>query len=118
MLDETILQKVIDKSIDPDGLRHYLGISIDEMGRTSWGPFYGLNENCCVSLGIENCNPDKISTVLNAYNISAVSINDCGYYDPSKILVTETGIKLPMQMPEDAIEQINDIVNVFKANLK
>lgn len=116
MLDENFLQKAIDKSIDPDGLRHYLGISIDKKGEINWGPFYSLNENCCVSLGIENCNPDKLAEMLNAYNIPAVSVNGGGYYDTSKILVTETGIKLPLQTPEAAIEEISDIVNVLKAN--
>jgi hypothetical protein len=119
MLDENSLSKIIDKSIDPDGLKHYLGISVDPSGDVDWGSFYGLEENCCVSLGIgdlhhDKRNPDEIEKILNAYKIPAVSIH--GEYDASKILVTDTGIKLPLQKPEDAIAQISDIVNVLKIN--
>jgi hypothetical protein len=119
MIDENSLSKIIDKSIDPDGLKHCLGISVEENGEVDWGSFYGLEENCCVSLGIKDLGtgkliPEEIAKTLNAYNIPAVSIN--GEYDSAKILVTDTGIKLPLQKPENAIEEISDIVNVLKVN--
>ena len=110
MIDENYLQNAINQSIDPDGLRHCLGIFTDETGKVDWGEFYGLDENCCVSLGIKNFNPDEVAEILNAYKIPAVSVK--GEFDASKILVTDTGIKLPLQRPEDAVAEINDIINV------
>ena len=115
MIDQDYLQQLIDESLYAKELTDILGISENNDGSRDWGAFNGLNENCCISLGIDGFTDAKqVAEMLNAYKFPATTVE--GADDVTKILVTSTGLQFPLRTPEEAVAELSDVLNVLKAN--
>ena len=134
MIDEKFLNNLISNSFYPETLANIIGMERDEtVEYADFGHFFKLDSCCSISLGLCENNSDNVTAggasscndlsevsiknvcdVLNANNFPAVSQKNAD--DPSKILVTGSGIQLPFQTAEDSLSMLSDIVDVLKEN--
>ena len=129
-ITQDYLDNILSNSLYQDELEHVLNIEKDGSAVKDYGTFLGLSEPCSISLEI--INPDerpapnmdaeslqlstkekqKIFNILSSHNFD-VTLSEA---DPSKIYISDTGLKLPYLKSDEALAMLSDVVDELKAN--
>ncbi len=129
-ITQDYLDNILSNSLYQDELEHILNIEKDGSAVKDYGTFLGLSEPCSISLEI--IDPDerpapnmdaeslqlspkekqKIFNILSSHNFD-VTLSEA---DPSKIYISDTGLKLPYLKSDEALAMLSDVVDELKAN--